>query len=96
MPTTTDSLSKLGRFRPEDPLALIVELDPAAENAMLRVLVLLARRRCSVLRAAFVPAQDSGSASDLLKVELDTPSHLRRNVVAWISALVAVVEVHCM
>jgi hypothetical protein len=63
---------------------------------MLRVLVLLARRRCSVLRAAFVPAQDSGSVSDLLTVEVDAPNHLRRNVVAWISSLVAVLEVHCV
>jgi hypothetical protein len=75
-----------------DPLALLVELDPAADNAMLRVLTLLARRRCNVLRAAFDPDPDAGC--DLLRVELDAPRHLDRNLVAWVSALVPVLGVY--
>jgi hypothetical protein len=82
------------RARPEAPLALRVELDPTADNAMLRVLTLLARRRCNVLRAAFVPDPDAGC--DLLSVELDAPRHLDRNLVAWVSALVPVLGVRCL
>lgn len=77
--------------QPEDPLALLVELDPASDNAMLRVLALLARRRCNVLRVAFAPDPDTGC--DLLRVELDAPRHLDRNLVAWVSALVPVLGV---
>lgn len=59
---------------------------------MLRVLTLLARRRCSVLRAAFAPDPDTGC--DLLRIELNSPRHLDRNIVAWVSALVPVRAVH--
>jgi hypothetical protein len=92
--TASNPSAKFLRSRPEDPLALLVELDPAADNAMLRVLTLLARRRCSVLRAAFVPDPELGC--DLLRVELDAPRHLDRNLVAWVSALVPVLAVHCV
>jgi len=70
------------------PLALVVELDPADDAALLRVLSLLARRRCAVVRAAFAP--EPSATCHLLSLELRPPGELRQNVVAWISGLVPV------
>lgn len=70
----------------------MVELDPAEDNAVLRVLTLLARRRCSVTRAAFAP--DPHGGFDLLRLELDAPRNLDCNLIAWVSALVPVRSVH--
>ena len=72
----------------QQPLALTIELDGSDDGALLRVLSLLARRRCGVLRAAFAP--DPVSDLNLLHLELATPGALDANVVAWVSALVPV------
>lgn len=69
-------------------VTLVVELDPAAENALLRVLTLLARRRCTVTRADF--RHDLEAACDVLSVDVDAPPHMERNIAAWVSALVPV------
>jgi hypothetical protein len=79
--------------RVAEPLALTLELDAGDETALLRVLSLLARRRCGVLRAAFDP--DPAASHSLLKLELDTPGELEQNVIAWLSALVPVRAVRC-
>lgn len=80
--------SRLTRPPGSSPFALLIELDPVDTSAMLRVLTLLARRRCGVLRATFAP--DPHRGCDVLKLELDAPRRLERNVIAWVSALMPV------
>lgn len=80
-PTTCDD-------QPATSLALVVELDGDDDTALLRVLSLLARRRCRVHSATFAPEPARGGAE--LRLELDVPERLGPNLIAWVSALVAV------
>ena len=80
-------------WRATGRLALVVELDRTDDTAMLRVLTLLARRRCSVTHVAFAPDPDAGC--DRMRVDLDAPRHLDRNLIAWVSTLVPVLSVRC-
>jgi len=91
VPATSFVSARPARSQPDARLRLLVELDPAAENAMLRVLTVLARRRCTVAAVAYV--HDPEAKCDLLRVEVDTPRPVEPNVVAWISALVPVLGV---
>lgn len=70
------------------PLVLTVLMDPGDDSAPLRVLSLLARRRCRVQRASFV--LDGGPDGPVLEVELDPPAGRETTVVRWVSALVPV------
>ncbi|MDE3133584.1 MAG: hypothetical protein KGL15_05930 [Acidobacteriota bacterium] len=88
MSTRSQQPAHLTRSPGSSTLALLIELDPLDTSAMLRVLTLLARRRCGVLRATFAPDPDQGC--DLLELELDAPRRLERNVMAWLSALMPV------
>ena len=67
---------------------LRIELDPADQTGLLRVLSILARRRCVVVRAAFAP--DERTDANLLQIELDAPLDLGSNVMAWLAALLPV------
>lgn len=69
-------------------LALKIVMEPGDESTPLRVLSLLARRRCRVRRAAF--ALGEGSGGPVLWVELDPPPGRETTVVRWVSALVPV------
>lgn len=88
MSTTSQQPPDLTRSPQSSTFALRIELDPLDTSAMLRVLTLLARRRCGVLRATFAP--DPHRGCDVLKLELDAPRRLERNVIAWVSALMPV------
>lgn len=88
MSTSSQQPKHLTRSSRPSTFALLIELDPVDTSAMLRVLTLLARRRCSVLRATFAP--DPHRGCDVLELELDAPRRLERNVIAWVSALLPV------
>lgn len=88
MSTTSEQPADLTRSPGPSTFALLIELDRVDTNAMLRVLTLLARRRCAVLRATFAP--DPHRGCDVLDLELDVPRQLERNVIAWVSALMPV------
>lgn len=75
------------------PLVLTIALAPGDEFAPLRVLSLLARRRCRVRRAAFALCDDGGGPS--LRVEVEPPPGRETTVVRWVSALHPVRRVDC-
>lgn len=79
--------------QPATACAIVVELDADDDTALLRVFSLLARRRCRVLRMAFAPETVAGCAT--LRLELNVPAGLTRNVLAWVSALVPVRSARC-
>jgi len=67
---------------------LTVTMEPDDESAPLRVLSLLARRRCRVRRASF--ALGDGADGAVMRLELDAPPGRETTVVRWLSALVPV------
>jgi hypothetical protein len=69
-------------------LAFTLELEPNNDNALLRTLVLLHRRCCSVTRADY---RSCLKGYDRLDLELRAPTAHAHCVAAWLSALV---EVH--
>jgi hypothetical protein len=73
------------------PLVLTVLMEPGDDSAPLRVLSLLARRRCRVRRASF--ALGGGREGPVMRLELDPPAGREATVLRWISAIVPVRQV---
>jgi hypothetical protein len=73
------------------PLVLDVELDPGDASAPLRVLSLLARRQCRILRAAFALAEGPEPAT--MRVELEPPPRGEAAVERWVRSLISVLAV---
>lgn len=69
-------------------LVLDVALAPGDETAALRVLSLLARRRCRLHRASFMLEPGAGDSG--LRLELAAPPGREATVVRWIAGLVSV------
>lgn len=82
-----DPPGKTGRSA-APPLVLDIALIPGDHAAPLRVLSLLARRRCRLQRAAFTLSAESGGPQ--LRVELAAPAGREATVVRWVAGLVSV------
>jgi hypothetical protein len=89
--TTTLDNPPVGRGKTGSPLVLNIVLEPGDDAAPLRVLSLLARRRCRILRAAFAMAEPP--ALPELRLEITTPAGREATVERWVAGLVAVREV---
>jgi hypothetical protein len=83
--STLDSPARMAHGRVE--LAFSLELEPGNDSALLRTLVLLHRRCCSVTEAEY---RSRHNGDDRLAVRLQAPAAHAHCVGAWLSALVDV------
>jgi hypothetical protein len=83
--STLDSPTRMAHGRIE--LAFSLELEPGNDSALLRTLVLLHRRCCSVIEAEY---RSRHKGDDRLDLRLRAPAAHAHCVGAWLSALVDV------